>query len=172
MTDPRRARLEADAAGLRRLASQSGGTIAIEAAEGTPPTRWVLRLRCTGATALANGDPRLATEHRVEVRLGATYPLQAPEVRFLTPLVHPHVWSDGRLCVGRRAGMTERLEDLVLRIGGIIQWDPALLDPTSAANRTALLFAQSKPEMLPFGRETFRRPPKPAAPPVTWKERS
>lgn len=134
MTDPRRARLESDAAGLARLAAESGGTIAIELAEGTPPTRWIVRLRCTGVTSIENEEPRFGKEHRAEVCLGAAYPLRPPEVRFLTPVVHPHVFPDGRLCVGQ-TGMTERLEDLVFRIGGILQWDPTLLDPASPADR-------------------------------------
>jgi len=157
MSDPRRARLASDEAGLRELAAGSQGTVTIERSEGSPAVRYEVVLRCRGATHVHGGQAWFSEVHRVEIGIGARYPLAAPEVRFLTPIFNPHVFPDGRVCLGARTGMTERLADLVLRLGGLIQYDPALIDESSPANREALGFARAHWANLPFGQETFRR---------------
>ncbi len=168
--DPRRERLANDHAGLVKLARESGGTVEVLEAEGTPPTRHRVRLRCRGPFAPC----QVVEAHTIEIVAGAEYPLRPPEARFVTPIFNPHVHPDGRICLGTKTGLSERLEDLVVRIGGLIQYDPALIDPKSPANWTALAYFQAIRTTLPFGRETFRRErerPAPAAPALVWKER-
>jgi len=173
VADPRLVRLETDAEGLRRLARESGGAIAIEAAEGVPPRRYVLTIRCPGVAELVGDKPRIASEHQVEVALGVRYPLEPPVARFLTPIFHPHVFTDGRVCLGHRTGLAERLEDLVVRLGRLIQYDPEMIDENSPANRAALAFLKSRGTALPFGRVTFRAAgAKRPAGPVRWSDRS
>lgn len=170
MSDPRRARLESDEVGIRRLAAESGGAVAIEAIRGRPATGYTVALRCPGVVALAGGSPRFGDLHRVEIALGARYPIDPPEARFLTPIFNPHVFSHGKVCLGRTV-MTERLEDLVVRIGRLIQYDPELIYPKSPANADALDFARASWASLPFGRETFRRARPAAGPRLTWNDR-
>ncbi len=69
--------------------------------------------------------------------------------------------------------MSERLEDLVVRIGRLIQYDPELIDRASPANCDAMKLAENRWSQLPFGREKFL--PKEAKGPevkIVWKERS
>ena len=36
---------------------------------------------------------------QIEMKLPAEYPFKAPELRFLTPIYHPNVDEDGKICV-------------------------------------------------------------------------
>jgi len=45
--------------------------------------------------------PLIVTDHRVQITLGADYPLSAPLVRWLTQIFHPNIRpSDGAVCLG------------------------------------------------------------------------
>lgn len=63
------------------------------------PNYYMLTLRYNGIK-LGDRGPELTTEHRVEIVLPATYPLQAPVVTWLTPIFHPNISMRGNVCLG------------------------------------------------------------------------
>ena len=43
---------------------------------------------------------RSLENHRVEIKLGASYPRTIPEIRWLTPIYHPNISEIGMVCLG------------------------------------------------------------------------
>ena len=39
-------------------------------------------------------------DHRVEIKLGASYPRTIPEIRWITPIYHPNISEIGMVCLG------------------------------------------------------------------------
>lgn len=64
------------------------------------PTRYELTFRYAGVKMGDRGAVELIHEHRVEILLPANYPLEAPLVRWLTPIYHPNISRSGRVCLG------------------------------------------------------------------------
>ena len=46
------------------------------------------------------GKVRVLDDHRVEVKLGASYPRTIPEIRWITPIYHPNISEIGMVCLG------------------------------------------------------------------------
>lgn len=66
--------------------------------EGNPPTRYRMLFRGRGlvATSRVDGAPvDFADEHAVEMRLSSGFPIVPPELRWLTPILHPNVAPSG-----------------------------------------------------------------------------
>jgi ubiquitin-protein ligase len=68
------------------------------------PDRYEVTLRYTGFKELPPGErePVRADVHRVEIVLGANYPREAPQLRWLTPIFHPNIEPPpkGGVCIG------------------------------------------------------------------------
>src|SRR5437764_9371337 len=96
MRNARDFRLQSDYAHLRSLAANSGGTLLIDQAKGDPPDQYVLVYKCRTIESLQNGRPIYRNVNRVEIKLPARYPapFDAPRVRMLTPIWHPHVYKN------------------------------------------------------------------------------
>ncbi|MCX7801263.1 MAG: hypothetical protein N2109_13105, partial [Fimbriimonadales bacterium] len=63
--------------------------------------------------------------------------------RFVTPLVHPHVFQSGEVCTGYARSVSEFLDLFVVRLYNLIRWDPSLMNPHSPADHGALLLWES-----------------------------
>lgn len=96
-TNSRTERLQADYEALAQL--RQGSTILDVQAEGDPPDKYVLSFRGRGPcrAGSARGGVEIVSLHKCEVRLPFGYPEQAPDARWLTPLVHPNVSFSGYL---------------------------------------------------------------------------
>lgn len=91
---PRSLRLETDLLEMYRLKNES--TILDFRAYGDPPDRYEIVFM--GTTLVQH---RLSTEPQALVMtLGSQYPLQRPEVRWITPITHPNISSAGSICFG------------------------------------------------------------------------
>ena len=88
-------RLRADQQTLEKLKESS--TIFDYESSGTPPDRYTLTLRGKGLGRgdSAQSDIDIIDLHKIELRMPYTYPEQPPDVRWLTPLVHPNVSFSG-----------------------------------------------------------------------------
>ncbi len=92
----RERRLRADLQTLKRL-QQSSSIFTFEAC-GDPPDRYTLRLRGTGIARRAfrgQGDVELIKLHEIDMRLPFGYPAQPPDLRWVTPILHPNISFSG-----------------------------------------------------------------------------
>ncbi len=90
----RTARLQADQALLQNLAANN--TILRVEPQGDPADRYVLTFRGKGlARDVSQGEVSLVELHQVELRLPYAYPASPPDIRWLTPLIHPNVSFSG-----------------------------------------------------------------------------
>jgi ubiquitin-protein ligase len=104
------------------------------------PTVYEVTLSYPSFSALkGDGSPLISDEHRVEITLGAEYPVSAPYVRWLTPIFHPNVRpADGAVCLGV---LMERylpgmgLARLVIMLAEMVQWRN--FDPLNCFNKEA-----------------------------------
>jgi hypothetical protein len=70
---------------------------------GDPPDQYILTFN--GGGLRGKGEAvEVADQHKVELRLGADYPRTLPQIRWLTPIIHPNI-SGGGPCLGA-FGMT------------------------------------------------------------------
>jgi ubiquitin-protein ligase len=152
----RHRRLTSDLQMVQTLASNSGDTLAIESVAGDPPERYIMRYRCKGIERLDGSRPVYRDTHRVQIDLSASYPAQQPSAAMLTPIFHPHIWTNNVICLGKRWTPAEYLDSLVLRIGSIIQYDPQYFDFGSPANSAAAVWAQQNMRLFPVGRCNFK----------------
>lgn len=64
---------------------------------GNPPDRYTLTFHGRGIRRRAGspGDPEFVQRHEVEIRLPARYPTLPPDIRWLTPILHPNISFSG-----------------------------------------------------------------------------
>jgi len=129
-------RLE-DVQKLRHLAEQSGARVKITRITGNPPSEICIELHLK--TAPSRSYPRSVQEvTQLKITLPSRYPLVEPVVTINTPILHPNVYTSGRICLGMKWLPSFGLDLLVKRIGQIIIFDPTILNEKSPANREAL----------------------------------
>ena len=56
-------------------------------------TRWVLFFKCPSNTSL------YGTDHVLSLTFSLEYPYQPPSIRFLSPILHPNVYPNGKICL-------------------------------------------------------------------------
>lgn len=88
-------RLLADQAKLQNLAAGSG-ILQLESF-GEPADRYLLTFRGKGLArdVVKPGDVTLVEHHQVELRLPYAYPASPPDIRWLTPILHPNISFSG-----------------------------------------------------------------------------
>jgi hypothetical protein len=90
----RRERLIADLQSLEALKASS--SVFDFQSEGDPPDRYALTFRGAGLYREAGSGRILPVdEHRCDLRLTFSYPRRPPEIRWLTPLLHPNIAFGG-----------------------------------------------------------------------------
>jgi ubiquitin-protein ligase len=96
---PRLRRLRNDHAALLRLKSESS-VLDFQSA-GDPPDHYLLTFRGRGLYR-PDGTHRIAiaTEHKVSITLGASYPRLMPELAWRSPIFHPNISGSGVVCLG------------------------------------------------------------------------
>ena len=157
MTAARDLRLQADYEQVRELAANSGGRLVIESTKGRPPDEYVLTYHCRSIEALKDGKPVYRDFNRVRIKLPARYPAPAaaPVAELQTPIFNPHVYVNRVVCMGSWQ-TTEYLEDLVLRLGAMLQFDRRYMDILDPANEQAMFWVTKNLLLLPTDTITFR----------------
>ena len=165
-------RLRTDHARIRELADENPALVSIVTATGSPPTQYVLALRCRGIASIRGEDVRYRDEHNVQVLLGPDYPYDQPLVQFLTPIVHPHVWTSNRVCLGDWT-VSEFLDLLVIRLFRIVQYHTEILDESSVANLQAQAWVRLNRQGIPIGSVIpGEKPKEPIQPTITFRRTS
>jgi ubiquitin-protein ligase len=145
---PRTRRLGNDVAALERLRSES--SVFRFSASGDPPQQYQVLFHGRG---LCRERSKIKTRdhHRVEIKLGASYPRTMPELRWVTPIYHPNISEIGMVCLGGYG--THWVPSLQLDELCIMLWDMVRYhnyDIRSPYNREAALWVA--------GQTTFRFP--------------
>jgi ubiquitin-protein ligase len=139
-------RLRNDLTALERLRSES--SVFRFTAQGNPPQKYLILLR--GKSLWRDrGKVRSHQEHRVEIKLGASYPRTMPEIRWITPIYHPNISEIGMVCLGGYG--THWVPSLQLDELCNMLWDMARYhnyDIRSPYNREAALWATGQTTFL------------------------
>lgn len=152
----REKRLQNDFLALSELVDKSVGGLKIFSKKGNPPFEYVIEYNCRGVEKLQGNEPVYRNNHRVEIVLGNSYPQQKPDVKFLTPIFHPNVWENLKVCLGNDWVIGETVPELVIRVGKIIQYSKDVLNLNSPANTSAKTWAQKNMSRFPVDTQTFK----------------
>jgi len=172
MADVRTTRLRNDEQRLRQLVAANPARLAILSTQGHPPHTYEILFRVRGIVGWDLRGPRFGSEHRAIIRLPAAYPSAgvSAEVVFRTPLLHPHVFSSGAVCMGYSRSVSEFLDLFVARVYNVIRWDPALMNPLSPADTTCLRRFQRGEVRTPLDEPLLLPSEAPAKPKITWMD--
>ena len=143
---PRNRRLRADRDALRRLAGESTILAIDDPGDGVAPERWALTFRGVGLWRDDGGAVHDRHEHVVEVGLGPEYPRQRPDLLWVTPLFHPNVSANGRVCLGGYSthwAPSLRLDGLCEMLWDMLRY--ANFDVRSPYNLLAARWAERQP---------------------------
>jgi ubiquitin-protein ligase len=130
--------------------------IQISGTAGMPPEVYRFTYSIKGLYVAPGGDIVERDMHVLEVNLSLGYPRRAPQCRMLTPVFHPN-FDDASVCIGDFWAASERLDDLITRIGRMIAYQE--YNTKSPLNGLAAKWAAQHPELLPVD-------PRAVAPPL------
>jgi len=162
-------RREEDIAKLNALATKLSGKLRVAGVHGKPVARVELELKFRTAGTMAYPN-QVQTQCSAVIELSARYPFHEPSILITTPIVHPNVYSSGRVCLGTKWIPTEGLDLLARRLIRIITFDPEILNANSPANRDALTWYEEARRRHPkaFPTDVVRFETETAAPKVKW----
>jgi ubiquitin-protein ligase len=152
---PRIRRLRNDLAALERLRAES--SVFRFSAQGDPPHHYVISFQGRGLWR-DRGKVRVSEIHRVEIKLGASYPRTMPEIRWITPVYHPNISEIGMVCLGGYG--TNWVPSVQLDELCTMLWDMARYhnyDIRSPYNRDSALWVASQTAFLfPIDQRSLR----------------
>lgn len=114
---------------------------------GLPPEYYRVTYAIRGLYVDATGQILDRSEHVLEINLSLGYPRRAPQCRMLTPVFHPN-FDDASVCVGDFWAPSERLDDLIIRVGRMIAYQE--FNTKSPLNGLAARWAAEHPQFLPI----------------------
>lgn len=154
----RERRLESDFTAAQAVVLASRQRIIIEESFGSPPDSYHFLFRCRSVSKLISDVASYREEHRVSIQFSSGYPAQPPFATMLTPVVHPHIWPNGTLCLGSW-NPGEKLDSLLQRIGSILIYDPAALNWRSVADDAVAIWAKRNMDLFPLDQPFFSAVP-------------
>lgn len=96
---PRDRRLRTDFQAMTRLQEES--TILDFQCFEKPPQRYLVTFNGKGLFQPPETDEVLVRDfHQVEIKLGASYPRNKPDLKWKTPIFHPNISALGQVCLG------------------------------------------------------------------------
>jgi len=143
---PRTRRLHNDLAALDRLRSQS--SVFRFSTQGDPPQQYLILLKGKGLWR-DRGKIKVLETHRVEIKLGASYPRTMPEIRWVTPIYHPNISEIGMVCLGGYGTHwvpSVQLDELCIMLWDMVRYHN--YDIRSPYNRDAALWVASQTTFL------------------------
>jgi ubiquitin-protein ligase len=139
---PRIRRLRNDFVALERLRSES--SIFRFTAQGDPPHLYAIVYK--GRSLWRDrGKVKTLETHRIEIKLGSSYPRTIPELRWITPVYHPNISEIGMVCLGGYG--THWVPSVQLDELCVMLWDMARYhnyDIRSPYNREAALWVANQ----------------------------
>lgn len=61
-------------------------------------------------------------DHRAEIFMPAEFPIKMPKARWLTPIFHPNIATNGDVCIGTRWTPMKGLDEIVIELANMIQY--------------------------------------------------
>jgi ubiquitin-protein ligase/uncharacterized Zn-finger protein len=162
-------RREQDLVKLRALQKQSQDRIRVARVLGHPPNEIEVELRFR--TVPSKHYPRIVQDlTRIVISLQARYPFVEPVVNVMTPILHPNIYTSGRMCLGMKWMPSFGLDLLVRRIVQIVTYDASILNESSPANGDALQwYRQARmTNASSFPTDTFTLAPTEASKTMKW----
>ena len=139
---PRTRRLRNDFVALERVRSES--SIFRFTTQGDPPNYYAIVFKGRGLWR-DRGKVKTLETHRVEIKLGSSYPRTIPELRWMTPVYHPNISEIGMVCLGGYG--THWVPSVQLDELCVMLWDMARYhnyDIRSPYNREAALWVANQ----------------------------
>ena len=121
--------------------------IHLEKAHGNPPETYVVSYHIKGIERVIGEQVVYRDYHEVEIKLPGTYPRTPPICRMLTPVFHPNI-EPAIICIGDHWTASERLPDLVVRIGEMIAYQAHNIK--SPLDGEAAMWTDLHSDMLPI----------------------
>jgi hypothetical protein len=146
MISPRIRRLTQD---HERLLARFAGwpLIQLTGTAGLPPEYYRATYAIRGLYVDSTGQILDRSDHVLEINLSLGYPRRAPQCRMLTPVFHPN-FDEASVCVGDFWAPSERLDDLIIRVGRMIAYQE--FNTKSPLNGLAARWAAEYPQFLPI----------------------
>ena len=155
MISPRIRRLKHDYDNLVQRFNQ-WPLIQMSGTAGMPQEVYRFTYSIKGLYVAASGEILERDMHVLEVNLSLGYPRRAQQCRMLTPVFHPN-FDEASVCIGDFWAASERLDDLITRIGRMIAYQE--YNTKSPLNGLAAKWAAQHQELLPVD-------PRAVAPPI------
>lgn len=133
ITDARHSRLQKEFSELMNLSmrgSLRGGLLAIEPVnhkEGCPVEAYIITFTCLGIVGIKDDlKPVYDNIHRIKMTLGAGFPVDPPDLRWLTPIWHPNIMhlEPHTACPNAPGNWYHggSLADVVIMLGEMVQY--------------------------------------------------
>jgi len=139
-------RLRNDLAALERLRSDS--SVFRFTTQGDPPHQYHIVFQGKGLWR-DRGKVKTLETHRVEIKLGASYPRTMPEIRWITPIYHPNISEIGMVCLGGYGTHwvpSVQLDELCIMLWDMVRYHN--YDIRSPYNRDAALWVANQTAIL------------------------
>ena len=155
---PRESRLEADHASLKALDEAS--TIFSMEVTGQPPDRYTITFtgKGLGRDPSSQSEVTLVELHQIDLRMPYAYPQSPPDIRWITPIMHPNVSFSGFVNLADVGVVWTRetpIEMVVERLWDVARGEFANHD--KATNYAAKnWFAKQNEHELPVDRRSLR----------------
>lgn len=148
----KKVRLQKDYEELLRLAS--GRSLLSFEHRGNPPTYYKFTINLKGLRL--EGDRAVVQEtHQFELKLGAYYPSEPPDVTWLTPIFHPNIRGQA-VCHSQQWSPAWSLADFVIELGDMIRMDK--YNNKSPLDRKAANWAEQNKPRFPVDTRSLRQP--------------
>lgn len=147
----KKVRLQKDYEELLRLTQGRNALVSFEH-RGNPPTYYRFTVRLTG---LKVENDRVVTHdvHQFELKLGAYYPSEPPDVTWLTPIYHPNIRGQA-VCHSQQWSPAWSLADFVIELGDMIRMDK--FNVKSPLDRKASAWAEKNEANFPLDQRSLR----------------
>lgn len=146
-------RLQKDLEELLRLKSSRPGLIDFTWV-GNPPVEYHFTIALRGL--MLDGERAVVTErHEFDLRLGANYPSEPPDVTWRTPIFHPNIRGQA-VCHSQQWSPAWSLADFVIEIGDMIRMRK--FNTKSPLDRKAAAWVDGNQARFPLDERCLRPP--------------
>lgn len=155
---------------LEQLQRSSQGLLQLANVKGSPPSEVEVHFNLKVAPS-ERYPKEIGKLTKCVISLPARYPFVEPSVTITTPILHPNVYTSGRICLGLKWLPSFGMDLLVKRIAQIITYDPTVLNEASPANSNAVSWYRkaraTNPAAFPTDRVNWDAGEKAAS--ISWK---